>query len=325
MHEAAITQLVFDITTAILLLLWYFPLRWLCSAEVEPVKINGLLQVTLGLERMVRAALFTLIAIIPTLAFFLFQHKILPTFIQAGHLGIWIATAPMFIIACYFQYQFMSFWTVRMKQEVQTDADLLLADLRRRYAKSNELEQENERLRNSQQTLAAAADEQINKLLKQLTIAGQERLRLLEQLQQAQNKATATPSVMGETGVPGKLPQRETSMRPDANLYVCIRQIVGHGKLLKNGQPVSMAHARRYLTKETCKWIKQAKGGGALYAKVAHLLRKGYQTAAIPLEKTLLYRRNSANETFEPLISQPLDNEAIKHLSALRNRQNATQ
>lgn len=311
MNQAAITQLLFDVVTAILLLLWYFPLRWLCSAQVEDVKINGFIQAALGFERMVKAGLFTLLAILPTVAFFLFQHKILPTFIVAGHFGIWLATAPMFAITCYFQFHFMGFWIVRMKQEVQTDEDLLLKDLRTRYAKSTELEQENECLRNSHRALATEADAQINRLTKQVAIAQQERLRLLEQLQQAQTQQTTDER---------QPPKQADTLRPDAPYYVCIRQMVLHGKLLRAGKPVNMAHARRYLTKENCTWIKQAKGGGALYAKIEHLLRKGYQTAAIPLEKTLLFRRNSATETFEPLIPQQLENEAVKHLSALQKR-----
>lgn len=318
MPQAAITQLVFDITTAILLLLWYFPVRWLCSANVEAVKINGFIQAALGFERMVKVFLFALLAIIPTVAFFLFQHKILPTFIVAGHFGIWLATAPMFVVTCYFQFQFMGFWIVRMKQEAQTDEDLLLTDLRTRYAKSAELEQENERLRNSQRALATEADVQINRLTRQVTIAQQERLRLLEQLQQAQ---TSNNSRQQQTTDDRHQPPKQAdTLRPDAPYYVCIRQMVLHGKLLRAGKPVNMAHARRYLTKENCAWIKQAKGGGPLYAKVEHLLRKGYETAAIPLEKTLLFRRNSANETFEPLILQMPENEAVKHLSELQKR-----
>lgn len=316
MNQAAITQLLFDVVTAILLLLWYFPLRWLCSAQVEAVKINGFIQAALGFERMVKAGLFTLLAILPTVAFFLFQHKILPTFIVAGHFGIWLATAPMFAITCYFQFHFTGFWIVRMKQEVQQDDNLLLKDLRTRYAKSTELEQENERLRNSQRALATEADAQINRLTKQVAIAQQERLRLLEQLQQAQTSTTQHPTDDRHQ----QPPKQADTLRPDVLYYVCIRQMVLHGKLLRAGKPVNMAHARRYLTKENCTWIKQAKGGGALYAKVEHLLRKGYQTAAIPLEKTLLFRRNSANETFEPLIPQPPENEAVKHLSALQKR-----
>lgn len=314
MPQAAITQLVFDITTAILLLLWYFPLRWLCSAQVEAVKINGFIQAALGFERMVKAFLFTLLAILPTVAFFLFQHKILPAFIVAGHFGIWVATAPMFVVTCYFQLQFMGFWIVRMKQEAQTDEDLLLTDLRTRYAKSTELEQENERLRNSQRALATEADAQINRLTKQVAIAQQERLRLLEQLQQAQT------SNVQQTTDERHQPKQADTLRSDAPYYVCIRQMVLHGKLLRAGKPVNMAHARRYLTKENCAWIKQAKGGGPLYAKVEHLLRKGYEIAAIPLEKTLLFRRNSATETFEPLIPQMPENEAVKHLSELQKR-----
>lgn len=316
MNQAAITQLLFDVVTAILLLLWYFPLRWLCSAQVEAVKINGFIQAALGFERMVKAGLFTLLAILPTVAFFLFQHKILPTFIVAGHVGIWVATAPMFVVTCYFQLQFMGFWIVRMKQEAQTDEDLLLTDLRTRYAKSAELEQENERLRNSQRALATEADAQINRLTKQVAIAQQERLRLLEQLQQAQTSTTQHPTDDRHQ----QPPKQADTLRPDAPYYVCIRQMVLHGKLLRAGKPVNMAHARRYLTKENCAWIKQAKGGGPLYAKVEHLLRKGYEIAAIPLEKTLLFRRNSATETFEPLIPQPLENEAVKHLSEFQKR-----
>ena len=311
MPQAAITQFVFDITTAILLLLWYFPVRWLCSASVEAVKINAFIQAALGLERMVKAFLFALLAILPTLAFFVFQHKILPVFIVAGHFGIWLATTPMFIVTCFFQYHFLGFWILRMKQVVQTDADLLLTDLRTRYAKSAELEQENERLRNSQQTLAAEADAQINRLLKQVATAQQERIRLLEQLQEAQTSNAQQQQ---------QQPKQADTLRPDAAYYVCIRQMVLHGKLLRAGKPVNMAHARRYLTKENCAWIKQAKGGGSLYAKVEHLLRKGYETDAIPLEKTLLFRRNSANETFEPLIPQMPENEAVKHLSELQKR-----
>lgn len=317
MPQAAITQLVFDITTAILLLLWYFPVRWLCSASVEAVKINAFIQAALGFERMVKAFLFTLLAILPTLAFFVFQHKILPVFIVAGHFGIWLATAPMFVITCFFQYHFLGFWILRMKQVVQTDADLLLTDLRARYAKSAELEQENERLRNSQRALATEADAQINRLTRQVTIAQQERLRLLEQLQQAQ---TCNAQQQKQTTDERQQPKQADTLRPDAPYYVCIRQMVLHGKLLRAGKPVNMAHARRYLTKENCAWIKQAKGGGSLYAKVEHLLRKGYETDAIPLEKTLLFRRNSANETFEPLIPQMPENEAVKHLSELQKR-----
>jgi len=314
MSEAAITQFLFDAVTAILLLLWYFPLRWVMSEQVHPCKINILLQATLAFERSIKAFCLTFCAIIPMLVFFILQQLLLPKFIIAGHFGIWVASAPLFIVACYFEYYLLQYLFRIMVLEYHSDTEDTLADLRTRCTNTLDLIQENNSLRASQIKLATEADAQINSLIRKAEVADKEHRRLLEKLQQTEQRA--------KQQVEQPVKWQKLSTRPDANYYVCIRQMVEQKQLLKNGIPVSMAYARRNLTKER-PWIKQAKGGGALYAKVEHLLRKGYETAAKPLAKTLLFRCNSATGTFDPINAQMPDNEAVERLSVLPKRSNA--
>ena len=311
MTQATFTQLLFDIVTAILLFLWYFPFRWLMSAEVHPLKVNLLLQATYSFERSVKVVFAIAGTITPLAFFFYLQQYLLPKFIVAGHVGIWIATAPMLVIALYYQMHLLHSLTSRMEQAVRIDNHLVLQDLQTRCADILALEKQNQSLRNSQINLAKEADDAIaaykaeNDRLKNLINSLQEKLK-------TRGERNASDAFSDEQLADAGL--RYYTDRSDAQYYVRITDLVEEGLLLYKGVPVSKAHQKRYLTRQAASWIKQEKPGAPLFAQVVALLRNGYETTAKPLAKTLLYRCETDSGEFMPLMPQTLENNGVSHL-----------
>lgn len=313
MTQAAITQLLFDILTAVLLFAWYFPLRWLLSAEVHPLKVNILLQATYSFERSMKALLAVVGTAFPLLFFFFLQQYLLPKFIVAGHIGIWIASAPMLVIALYFQYHLLHSLTKRMEQAARIDNNLVLQDLQARCADTALVIGQNDSLRKSQIRLAAEADKAISalkqengSLMQTNTLLQQQIHDLKLRLEIAESKAA---SRLGKQDSPVSI---NRFPRQDGQYYVRIGEMIEAGLLLYDDQPVTKAHAKRYLTKQH-DWIVQAKSGGALYAKVADLVRNGYEIGANPIAKTLLYGCEPDSGDFYPLSAEPHRNKGLSH------------
>lgn len=309
MSEAAITQILFDIVTVVLLILWYYPLRWVASERVHPVKVNVFLEATLSFERAVQFVCTVFIAILPCLFFFFVQHHLLPKFIVAGHIGIWIATAPMLFIILHFQYQVLNFCIFTSKEWLRKDKNLVLEDLRLRCSDSIALIEENASLKNSQINLAKEADRAIAGLkaeVAELKIANTKLTDRIASLRQKEEVAIQSKPVKVKQDI-------DTTDRVDAKYYVRINELVLSGILLRDGLPVSKAHAKRYLTKNR-PWVKVGKSGGPLYAKVGHLLRKGYEFTEKPLAKSVLYRCEPQDGEFYPLISKHQENKPFSHL-----------
>ena len=234
MSEAAITQILFDVVTVLLLLLWYYPLRWVASAQVHPVKVNMFLEATLSFERAVRFVCTVLIAILPCLFFFFVQHHLLPKFIVAGHIGIWIATAPLLLITLYFEYQVLNFCIITSKEWLRKDQNTVLEDLRFRCSDDLELIEQNDSLKNSQINLAKEADRAIAGLKAKVTELETANTKLTDRIASLRKKEDASL----QTKPPVVKQQPDTSDRPDAKYYVRINELVLSRMLLRDGQPV---------------------------------------------------------------------------------------
>lgn len=322
MTQAAFTQLLFDIVTAVLLCMWYFPFRWLMNAEVHPLKVNILLQATYSFERSVKAVFAIAGTIAPLMFFFYLQQYLLPKFIVAGHVGIWVASAPMLAITLYYQMHLLRSLTERMEQAVRIDNNHVLQDLQARCADEVALNAQNNSLRNSQIRLAQEADAAI------ATVKSQN-AALLKQVQNLQTKIDVLMLVQQNATAQKKEAAPKSEIvplskfpRPDAEYYVRITEIVEAGLLLFEDAPVSKAHAKRYLTKQN-EWIVQAKSGGAIYAKVADLVRNGYDLGAKTLAKTLLYGCENDTGEFFPISPQTPENKGLSHFrtfAEVRNR-----
>lgn len=322
MTQAAITQLLFDILTAVLLFAWYFPLRWLMSADTHPLKVNVLLQATYSFERSMKAILALVGTAFPLLFFFFLQQYLLPKFIVAGHIGIWIASAPMLVIALYFQYHLLHSLTQRMEQAARIDNNLVLQDLQSRCADTVLVIAQNESLRNSQIRLAAEADHAISALKQENGSLAQTNNLLQQQihdlklrLEMAESKAASRIGRQDSPISPNRFP------RQDAQYYVRIGEMIEAGLLLYDDQPVTKAHAKRYLTKQN-EWIVQAKSGGALYAKLDDLVRNGYEIGANPIAKTMLYGCENDSGDFYPLSAEAHKNKGVSHFRTFAAERN---
>lgn len=315
MNEAAITQFLFDIVTVVLLLLWYYPLRWMASEKVHPVKTNAFLEAILSIERAVQFLCTVLIAILPFIFFFFVQHHLLPKFIVAGHIGIWIATAPMLFVTLYFEYLILNFCIVTSKEWLQKDRNTVLEDLRHRCSDSIALSEENDSLKNSQIALAKEADRAIAMLKVKVSELETTNVKLVERVNALKQEHDAKIRTSRTQSQAKKIP----ADRIDAKYYVRINELVLSQILLRDGLPVSKAHAKRYLTKQR-PWVKTGKAGGPLYAKVANLLRKGYEFTEKPLAKTLLYRCETEEGEFYPISSKSHENKPISHLRIFAGR-----
>jgi len=300
----AINQIIFDVATVALLLMWYFPIRWIANTNVHPVKVNGLLHATLTLERCVIVVCMSFVSIIPTLFFFFAQVHILPKFIVAGHVGIWIATAPMFVITCYFQYYMLVFLKHFAVAEREKDSNTVIDDLRYRCAESFNLIEVNKNLKASQMNLAVEADKAIEDLQRRIEILNQENKKLTDKIAVLRSKEDK--EFFNSHGV-------QHELRTDDRYYVRVNELVGSGILLRDGEPVSRAHAKRYLTKAQT-FIKSGKSGGPLYAKVETLVRKGYEFTGNPLAKSLLYRYETERGEFYPIVPTNTDSKGLSHL-----------
>lgn len=310
MSAAAITQIAFSLLTLLCVGLWYFPFRWLITEKPEQARVNIAIEIALSIERTAIAAMQLLFLAFPTFTFFAFQHHILPTFIVAGHIGIWIASFPALIVAAWYQYHMFKYWRTLHNRGIQNSTSILLADLRRRYANATALEAENAELRQQITTIAEDANAKIAKLADELQALQGKHVSTLTKLQAALQTLQEQP----------KKAQIDRT-REDLKDYVRVSEIVEKQLLIKDNAPVNMAHARRHLTKDK-EWVIQSKGGGALYVRIGNLLRNGYKIAANPVAKTLRYRKNSESKTFEPLEAETQENKALSRFSAFAKRHN---